>query len=938
MNDRRSLTWLSVASGLLLITGCSAVQPDRSGTIADLDYYGLKQSNDPLIVTHEDVVKRFRAYLEVASHGDMKVLAANRVATLRLVEQEAAWSGEAFGNDEFAEVDPEKVALSIQEYKAILSNNPDHASNDEILYQLGKAHSITGEPEETAWALEEIVNKYPDSEYYLDAEFRLGELRYSMGQYSEAEASFLRLVDYGREGNKYYSNAGYMLSWSLFKQSNYDDSLLSFARLLDEDYPDQQAMDESKGIALEILNDSLNTMAVIFSYRGEWEEVGEFFDGYGKRYYEHLVYSRLADFYYEQKYYQSGANALAAYVERYPDSDKAPLFAQKTIEMFDLAGYPVLKRQNEARYNDQFGIDSDYWNNSSDAVKESIRGPLQSYIMDLAQFNHGWAQKAKTDTEKLEKYELAGKWYDIYLRSFPDAENSAEARFLLAEIAYELGNYKKAKDNYEIVAYKYPEHPRAAEAAYATVLSFNKYQPTADEAADWRKQNAENSMRFVQEFPEHKERGRVLVSTSELFLSDENYEEALAVSRLAWDLKDELSARHRYGAALVRGHSSFKLGHYEESEKALTEALEYEGLEAETRTEIRDKVAAAIYKQGEQAKADGNYDVAVESWRRLGTVMPGSDNTIIAEYDAAALLLELERYADAEVALKEFQSKYPDHELSEDIPSKLIFTYEKQEAWDKAAGALWSIWKNSEDEDEQRIACFQAAEYYQKAGDISSAIAMYKQYAHTYKEPFDPAIEAHAKLDEIYAEQGEDEKRRFWLDKVINLHNDNPSKQSERSTYLASKAYFELAEFDREQYDKIELTLPLNKSVPVKNKAMKAAQDGYTLSVELGVLEFTTASTYRIGQLYVQLSRSLLESERPKGLSDVELEEYQFLLEDQAYPFEEAAIDIHLKNINRTRDGIYDEWIKRSYGVMADLVPTQYRKDERALTYVSEIR
>ncbi len=104
------------------------------------------------------------------------------------------------------------------------------------------------------------------------------------------------------------------------------------------------------------------------------------------------------------------------------------------------------------------------------------------------------------------------------------------------------------------------------------------------------------------------------------------------------------------------------------------------------------------------------------------------------------------------------------------------------------------------------------------------------------------------------------------------------------------------------------------------------------------MLEYTTASTYRIGQLYTPLSRALLDSERPKGLDELELEEYQFLLEDQAYPSEEAAIDIHMKNINRTRDGIYDEWIKRSYGVMADLLPTQYRKDERAPNYVSEIR
>ncbi|MFL0806257.1 MAG: tetratricopeptide repeat protein [Oceanobacter sp.] len=939
MNDRRSLIWSSLTATLLLSSGCATVKTDRSGTIADLDYYELKRSEQPLIVTSEDVVKRFQSYLEVAGHGDMSILAANRVATLRLLEQEAAWSGEGFEDNEFAEVDPVQLEKSIAEYQAVFDENPDYAGNDQILYQLAKAHSINQDSDATVDALALIVEKYPESSYYLDAEFRMGELLYAMSLYPEAEESFKRLVDYGREGNKYYSSAGYMLGWSLFKQNRYDDSLVSFARLLDEDYPDQAAVDAASGAALEIWKDSIYTMAVTFSYRGEWEEIGEFFDGYGKRHYEHMVYDRLADFYYEQKYYQSGASSLTAFVERYPDSEKAPLFAQKIIEKFDLAAYPLLKRKNEADYIGRFGIDSDYWKSHSEAVRDTIRGPLKAYIMDLARFNHGWAQQSKKPEEKAAKFALAGKWYDVYLRSFPDAEDSAEARFLLAEIAYELGDYKKAKDNYEVVAYKFRDHPRAAEAAYATILAFNKYEPVSPEdAAEWRKLSAANSMRFVREFPEHEERGRVLVSTSELFLADKNYDEALSVSRLAWDIKDELSARYRYGAALVRGHASFELGLYEESEKALSEALEYNKIQRGTRKEIRDKIAAAIYKQGEKAKAEGNYEVAVSSWKRLGDVMPGSDNTIIAAYDAAALLLELEKYPEAEEALQDFQNKYPNHKLSKDIPSKLIFTYEKQEKWGKAAGTLWTIWKTTDDKEEKRIACFQAAEYYQKAGNIRSAIAMYKQYAHSYKEPFDPAVEAHAKLDEIYKEKGEADKRRFWLDKVISLHNKNPAKQSERSTYLASKAYFELAEFDRENYESIGLSLPLNKSVPVKNKAMQKAQDGYTQSVELGVLEYTTASTYRIGQLYTQLSQALMNSERPKGLDELELEEYQFLLEDQAYPFEEAAIDIHMKNINRTRDGIYDEWIKRSYGVMADLLPTQYRKDERAPNYVSEIR
>jgi hypothetical protein len=215
---------------------------------------------------------------------------------------------------------------------------------------------------------------------------------------------------------------------------------------------------------------------------------------------------------------------------------------------------------------------------------------------------------------------------------------------------------------------------------------------------------------------------------------------------------------------------------------------------------------------------------------------------------------------------------------------------------------------------------------------------MYRRYAHTYKRPFDPAIEAHYKLDQIYAKLEEEEKRRFWLDKIISLHLRAGEDQTDRSRYLASQAAFELGEFDRNKFDNISISLPLAKSIVRKNNAMQGALKRYTQAVEMEVLEFTTPSTYHIGEMYAKFSRGLLESERPAGMDELEEEEYTFLLEDQAFPLEEAAIDIHQTNIGRTYDGLYDEWVKKSFDSMAVLMPGQYDKQEQAVSYVDQIR
>lgn len=938
-SNKQSLTWLAVSSAVLIMSGCASNSARDQDTIANLSYHSLKRpSSERLVVTTEDVIKRYQAYMEVVRSKDIEVMASRRVASIRLKEQEAAWTGDTSFGEEDVAVDPVELEKTIADYEQVLRDFPNKEGNDEVLYQLAKAYNMAGKPDQIIRVLGLLATGYPKSQYYTDSEFRLGEFLYTSKRYAEAQESFTRLQNYGRENNKYYVNAGYMLGWSLFKQSEYETSLRAFARVMDEDYNTAAAIRNARGAELEILKDSIYAMAVIFSYRGEWDEIGEFFGGYGNRHYEYLIYERLADYYYEQKYYQSGASTLAAYVERFPDSEKSPLYYQKIVQQYSDASYALLKRQYESEYIDRFGIDSQYWADHNDEVRSTIREPLAAYIMDLARFNHGFAQQSKNPDEKKAKFAEAAKWYDQYIRSFPDAADAAEAHFLMAEIAYQLEDYRKAKDEYEIVAYSLPDNPRTGEAAYATILAYAKYKPSDAEASEWNQASAQNSMRFVRNFPDHPERGRVLVATSELFLTEKNYKEALDVSRLAWEVKDTLADQYRYGAALVRGHAAFELGEYAESEESLNEALKYNKINAKTRQELREKVAAAIYKQGEKAKAEGNYELAAASWKRIGDVVPGSKNSIIAEYDAATLMLEAGDYAGAETALKAFQRKYPDDKLAADIPSKLIFVYEKQEKWGLAANRLADIWRTAKDKEEQRIAAFQSGEYYEKAGDTGSAIVMFKRYANNYPEPFDPAIESVNKLQELYGKEGDEEKRRFWLNKVIEMDKQAGSKRSERSRYLAAGALFEFAEEQRASYEKIKLTLPLNKSIPVKNKSLQKTQDMYTTAVESGVLEYTTASTFHIAQLYSELARALLESERPKGLDELELEEYQFLLEDQSYPFEQAAINIHMKNINRTYEGIYDEWVKKSFGIMADLVPTQYRKEEKAVNYVSEIR
>jgi len=352
---------------------------------------------------------------------------------------------------------------------------------------------------------------------------------------------------------------------------------------------------------------------------------------------------------------------------------------------------------------------------------------------------------------------------------------------------------------------------------------------------------------------------------------------------------------------------------------------------------VREKLAASIYKQGVASVESDLLEDAIDHFMRVGKVVPESPIRITAHYDAAAYLMKKESWERAQELLLSFREYFPKHKLAKDIPSKLIIAYEKTEKWKEAAWELEKIWRFGRQKKEQLIALYQAAEYFEKANDVKNAMTMLKRYAHNYPKPFNAQLEAINKLEALYLVQEDHEKRQYWLEKLITADRKAGKDRTDRSKFLAAKASFELADYERVDYAKIELTLPLNKSLGKKKVALKKTLDAYQRTAKMEVQEFTTAATFQIAEIYGELSRDLMNSERPPGLDELELEEYEYLLEDQAFPFEEAAINIHETNIKRSWDGLYDDWIDRSIGALSKLMPARYAKQEVSYDVIAEI-
>jgi hypothetical protein len=134
-----------------------------------------------------------------------------------------------------------------------------------------------------------------------------------------------------------------------------------------------------------------------------------------------------------------------------------------------------------------------------------------------------------------------------------------------------------------------------------------------------------------------------------------------------------------------------------------------------------------------------------------------------------------------------------------------------------------------------------------------------------------------------------------------------------------------------------KLTQPLAESMKLKRSLMEDVLEAYGNAADYGVAEVTTAATFRLGEVYQRFSADLMESERPGNLDAAALEQYDLLLEEQVFPFEEQAIELYKTNVARAADGVYDEWVKQSFDALASLMPGRYAKVERSENVVTAL-
>ncbi len=941
-----ALPLLTVAA----LTACSSnkrLPGDNQPTLASLAGRIIKVDAEPgLVVTEEQTIAAYRSFLEVAADAPQRPEAMRRLGDLEMDRADRK-STDANGEQ------PDYKA-AIARYEEFLKAYPRDPRNDRVLYQLARAQEQSGQLEVALATLTRLVQQHPGTQHADEANFRRGELLFAMRDYTQAEAAFASVLQ-GAQGTPFPSSAArspfleralYMQGWSLYKLARLEDALQSFFGVLDAKLgglpelarlePDLADVATLTRADRELVEDTFRVMSISLSSLQGADAVPRFINSDTRAGYEFRVYRQLGELYIRQDRIKDAADTFAAFVRRQPLHAQAPLMQARVIAIYEANGFQTLALSAKKDHVVRYGAQSEFrranpggWARAQPLVK--------AHLGDLARHHHALAQRSKTPADVQE----AVRWYRELLAAFGTDVDAASKRFLLAELLFESRQLAAAAVEYEQVAYRDasgPANPRAADAGYAALLAYAALEAEAADKTALQRQAVDSALRFAQAYERDSRAGAVLTNAADKLYTLGDGARASTVARQALALAP--APEQRRVAWTVIAHQAFEQGEPAQAEAAYAEVLALTPERAAGRQQLIERQAAAIYRQAEAARAAGQTRAAVGHFERIAGLveLPGASTVrASALIDAAAALLGLRDWDAAARTLEDFRRQHPGHPLQAFVAPKLALAYFELGRAPQAAAEFERVAAAATDPALARAALWQAAELHQrsatgaapKSAALATSIRTWERYLQQHPQPAEPAVQARSFLATLYRQDANPARATAWTRAVQQADTAAGDARTPLTRKLGGQATLVLAEPALDAYRKVALIEPLAKQLKLKKARMDEALAAYAAAAEVGVLEVTTAATFATAALYQDFGRALLASQRPKKLSKMDLEQYNVMLEEQAFPFEEKAIELFETNTRRIPSGVFDDAVKRSLVELARLKPVRYGKAER---------
>lgn len=927
----RRLLRISLALTLPLLGGGALAQESfrvelgRDGeTIGDMRPVFLEFKSRPMpAISPREVARRYQRLFDNSDEPEVRIDALNRLSNIQKITAEDV----SFSDEREQQV----YRQALDSYESILNRGAYQGRLDELLYQMAKAHAYTGQAEQSIDRLRQLVGLYPSSSLVPEARFRIAEAAFSAGDYATAESEYSRVIS-GDGAENLKTKARYMQGWSQYKQgpSAWERAGTTFLAVLDRFSDDTDRFRRIPASDAELVDDTFRIIALMAAEDRGADSLARWLNNSGGRDYGYLLYDRLADYYASNAWYEDSVAVNRRFVNEHGNHASVPAFLAQNVDVWLMSGRSDRAREARADYVRTFAQAERY-----QTLADADRQRWQDFTRLLADYHYDQAEEAHPARRRELFRQAAGYYRQLALR----VTEPGEVLRLSGDAFLQAGEFRDALTGYRQAAYDTDGYQGAADAAWAAVVLQREAVDNRYDLAATLDELMLEAERFADTFAGDQRLPGLNADIANRLLARNRYDEALrfagaAIAHPAASGQERYSAWLVSGEALVAGESFSLAENAWRKSLALLASGELPDKQAEDTQSLRRQLASSIYHQGEKAASDNRTDQAVAHFQRVESVLPGSDIAIKGRYDAANTLLQAERWQAAINELTRFRDDYPRHELAGTVSEKLVFAYQSSEQPVRAADELMAraggetpSWKHQ----------LRAAELYHQANAHERRNRIYAAWLNRAEAAATPPdADAHLRDQAMRQRlvEADIEPRRYRTE-MVEKELASPW-HSDDTLAWAGRAAIVLGELEAQRFASVPLQHPLAPALEKKQQALESARARLMQAEQLGGDRLLSEILYRRAELYRVMAVDLMASEAPANLNELEASQYQMLLEEEAYPFEEKAIEYHAENHQRLANGEFDHWVEQSLRALAELFPGRYDRDVRWMTWNEE--
>ncbi len=938
MNLKPGYIWLILA---LSVGGCSS-----QGTIADLqdDDNEIDQALDFKNLDHQQVRDEYKELLELVDDQYLKEQIQRRMAGVQMLESDDIQTRPKSAPKQGYYQD------AIKSYVDILEKYPNSPDNAEVLYQLAKAYDVEGQSKNSRKMLERLVERHPYFSNMSEVYFRLGDNYYNSSQYGKAQNAYYQTTI--SDGGKLLLNSHYMLAWSMYKQGVYHKSINHFAFVLNDLLAAELSGRSLNRIEQGLVKDTLHSMSLALVNLGGAKAIEDISLLENKAFIWRL-YSNLAQFFIEKSRFDDSAVTYRDFIESHPLSEHAAPFQVSLISAYDKGHFPELVLTEKEKYTNLYGPTSDYYQ-AHPRMQGEINTVLKNFYVELASYHHSKGQVAAKKASKKAKHlkvvaqqslSKATDFYGRYIGLFSDDKSVAKLRYKKADAHFENNQFDLAAKEYTLAAYGGATDKTSNKAAYASIVAFQKHievlteqQAGEDEINKWHALSLESMLKFSKVYHEDKRSITVLTNAAQAMFALKQFDRAIKVASNLIENTPKINHKLKQTAFGIIAHCYFQKTEYALAQSHYLLQRKITDKKSPEYLTIGNQIAASIYKKSEVLKNNKQNKLAIKELLSIKKISPKSTIRVLAQYDAASLMLLEENWDGAINELILLKKQAPQHDLAIHFPRKLAFAHEKKQDWKKAAQAYLQLSINDKDAAIRQEALFIASGLFEKINDDEKAIELYRDYAHKYEQPFDNRMEARFHLASLYEKQKDYTRQLFWLRRVVDGDLKAGDQGTERSHWLGAWANAKYGDYFAWEFSRRKLRMPIEKSMLKKNGYLNDATERFEMAANYGILEFVSMSGFKIADMYEHFANELSNPPIPKGMGAQDIKMYKEILSQQAEPMYAQASAVYQGNIDLSWQGHFNEWIDKSFTAMRRLQPVRFNKVEEVARYGDEIR